>query len=144
MNTLTFGQYNSAFKPTRTEFDWLSRDPAEVDKYVNDPDCGFVFSAGAFADVLKGLAEVNTDQLASRVPKDLPVHLASGDKDPVGANGKGVRQVADQLRRAGVKDVTMTLWPEARHEILNETNRDEVEIEILNWLDAHLTPAGQA
>jgi alpha-beta hydrolase superfamily lysophospholipase len=141
MNTLTFGQYNSAFKPTRTEFDWLSRDPAEVDKYVNDPDCGFVFSAGAFTDVLKGLAEVNTDQLASRVPKDLPVHLASGDKDPVGANGKGVRQVADQLRRAGVKDVTMTLWPEARHEILNETNRDEVEIEIVNWLDAHLVPA---
>lgn len=141
LNTLTFGQYNSAFKPTRTEFDWLSRDPAEVDKYVNDPDCGFVFSAGAFTDVLKGLAEVNTDQLASRVPKDLPVHLASGDMDPVGANGKGVRQVADQLRRAGVQDVTLTLWPEARHEILNETNRDEVEIEIVDWLDAHLVPA---
>jgi alpha-beta hydrolase superfamily lysophospholipase len=141
LNTLTFGQYNSAFKPTRTEFDWLSRDPAEVDKYVNDPDCGFVFSAGAFADVLKGLAEVNTDQLASRLPKDLPVHLASGEMDPVGANGKGVRQVADQLRRAGVQDVTLTLWPEARHEILNETNRDEVEIEIVDWLDAHLVPA---
>ncbi len=141
LNTLTFGQYNSAFKPTRTEFDWLSRDPAEVDKYVNDPDCGFVFSAGAFTDVLQGLAEVNTDQLASRVPKDLPVHLASGDMDPVGANGKGVRQVADQLRRAGVQDVTLTLWPEARHEILNETNRDEVEIEIVDWLDAHLVPA---
>ncbi len=137
LNTLTFGQYNSAFKPTRTEFDWLSRDPAEVDKYVNDPDCGFVFSAGAFADVLKGLAEVNTDQLASRVPKDLPVHLASGDMDPVGANGKGVRQVADHLRRAGVQDVTLTLWPEARHEILNETNRDQVTADVVAWLDAH-------
>ena len=141
MNTLTFGQYNAAFKPTRTDFDWLSRDPVEVDKYVNDPDCGFVFSAGAFADMLQGLADVNTDRLASRVPKDLPIHLASGEKDPVGANGKGVHQVADQLRRVGVRDVTMTLWPEARHEILNETNRDEVEIEIVNWLDAHL-PAG--
>ncbi|GAA2745299.1 alpha/beta hydrolase [Terrabacter aerolatus] len=141
MNTLSFAQYNKAFKPTRTDFDWLSRDTAEVDKYVNDPDCGFVFSAGGFADLLRGLESVNTDAVAARVPKDLPVHLASGDKDPVGANGKGVRQVADQLRRLGVRDVTMTLWPEARHEILNETNRDEVEVEIVNWLDAHLVAA---
>ncbi len=138
MNKLSFGQYNAAFKPTRTEFDWLSRDPAEVDKYINDPDCGFVFSAGGFADLLRGLESVNTDRVASRIPEDLPVHLASGDKDPVGANGKGVRHVADQLRRLGVRDVTMTLWPEARHEILNETNRDEVEVEIIDWLDAHL------
>jgi len=138
MNTLTFGQYNSAFKPTRTDFDWLSRDPAQVDEYINDPDCGFVFSAGAFTDLLKGLAEVNTDRLAAQLPKDLPVYLASGDKDPVGGNGKGVREVADQLRRAGVRDVTMTLWPEARHEILNETNHDEVENEIVSWLDARV------
>jgi len=142
MNTLTFGQYNSAFKPTRTDFDWLSRDPDEVDKYVNDPDCGFVFSAGGFADLLRGLESVNTDRLASRIPKRLPVHLVSGDKDPVGGkDGKGVRAVADQLRRVGVQDVTLRLWPDARHEILNETNRDEVETEIVEWLDAHLVTA---
>ena len=142
MNTLTFGQYNSAFKPTRTDFDWLSRDPDEVDKYVNDPDCGFVFSAGGFADLLRGLESVNTDRLASRIPKALPVHLVSGDKDPVGGkDGKGVRAVADQLRRVGVQDVTLRLWPDARHEILNETNRDEVETEIVEWLDAHLVTA---
>jgi alpha-beta hydrolase superfamily lysophospholipase len=142
MNTLTFGQYNSAFKPTRTDFDWLSRDPDEVDKYVNDPDCGFVFSAGGFADLLRGLESVNTDRLASRIPKGLPVHLVSGDKDPVGGkDGKGVRAVADQLRRVGVQDVTLRLWPDARHEILNETNRDEVETEIVEWLDAHLVTA---
>lgn len=141
MNRLSFGQYNAAFKPNRTEFDWLSRDPDEVDKYVEDPDCGFVFSAGGFADLLRGLERVNTDALAARIPKDLPVHLASGDRDPVGNSGKGVRQVADQLRRLGVQDVTTKLWPEARHEILNETNRDEVEAEILDWLDAHLPAA---
>ena len=141
MNTLTFGQYNSAFKPTRTQFDWLSRDPEEVDKYINDPDCGFVFSAGGFADLLRGLETVNTDRSASRIPKGLPVHLVSGDKDPVGANGKGVRTVADQLRRVGVHDVTVTLWPDARHEILNETNRDQVEAEIVEWFDAHLVAA---
>ena len=80
MNTLSFGQYNAAFKPTRTDFDWLSRDPAEVDKYVNDPDCGFVFSAGGFADMLRGLDERQHRPLGSRIPKDLPVHLASGDR----------------------------------------------------------------
>ncbi|MFC7595888.1 alpha/beta hydrolase [Terrabacter sp. GCM10028922] len=138
MNTLSFGQYNAAFKPTRTDFDWLSRDPDEVDKYVNDPDCGFVFSAGGFADLLRGLEAVNTDRVASGIPTDLPVHLASGAMDPVGQNGKGVQRVAEQLRRLGLRDVTLTLWPEARHEILNETNRDEVETEILDWLDAHV------
>jgi alpha-beta hydrolase superfamily lysophospholipase len=141
MDKLTFGQYNAAFKPTRTDFDWLSRDPAEVDAYIADPDCGFVFTAGGFVDLLKGLAAVNSDRLVSRVPKDLPIHLASGDADPVGNKGKGVHEVADQLRRHGVSDVTVTLWPGARHEILNETNRDEVETEIVDWLDAHL-PSG--
>ena len=141
MNKLSFGQYNAAFKPTRTDFDWLSRDPAEVDAYINDPDCGFVFSAGGFADLLRGLSTVNDERVVALIPKDLPVHLASGDKDPVGANGKGVEQVAAQLRRVGVRDVTLKLWPEARHEILNETNRDEVEVEILEWLDARLATA---
>jgi alpha-beta hydrolase superfamily lysophospholipase len=141
LNKLSFGQYNAAFKPIRTEFDWLSRDPAEVDKYINDPDCGFVLSAGGFADMLRGLAQANDDRTVALVPKDLPIHLTSGDQDPVGASGKGVQQAADQFTRLGVRDVTVTLWPGARHEILNETNRDEVEVDILEWLDAHLETA---
>ena len=141
MNKLVFGQYNAAFKPTRTDFDWLSRDPAEVDQYIEDPECGFVFSAGGFADLIRGAAQVNDDHTVNLVPRDLPIHLTSGDKDPVGGNGKGVQQVADQFKRLGVRDVTVTLWPDARHEILNETNRDEVEVEILEWLDAHLETA---
>lgn len=145
MNTLTFGQYNAAFKPSRTEFDWLSRDPAEVDRYIDDPDCGFVFTAGGFGDLLRGLAAVNSDAVVRRVPSGLPVHLASGDADPVGGKGgAGVKAVAEQLRRSGVRDVTVTLWPGARHEILNETNRDEVTAEIIDWLDAHLAAARAA
>jgi len=148
LNTLSFGQYNRAFRPTRTEFDWLSRDPDEVDAYVNDPDCGFVFTAGGFADLIRGLAAVNSDRVVSRIPKGLPIHLASGSEDPVGRKGKGVREVADQLRRLGMSDVTVTIWPGARHEILNETNRDEVQSEIVTWLDDHLPAssgeAGQA
>ena len=138
LNSMSFGRFNAAFKPTRTEFDWLSRDEAEVDTYVADPDCGFIMSTGGLADMVRGLADVNTDRSASRVPKDLPIHLASGDRCQVGEDGKGPREVADRFREVGVQDVTLTLWPEARHEILHETNRDEVEAELVEWLDAHL------
>lgn len=139
MNTLTFGQYNAAFKPTRTDFDWLSRDDAEVDAYLADPWCGFVFTAGGYRDVLSGLAAVNSDRVVSTVPRTLPVHLVAGDMDPVGGkHAAGPRAVADQLRRLGVQEVTLTIWPGARHEILNETNREEVTADIVDWLDTHL------
>jgi alpha-beta hydrolase superfamily lysophospholipase len=141
MNTMSFGQYNSAFKPNRTEFDWLSRDDAEVDKYVADEWCGEVFTSRAWADLLGGLAAVNSDALVSRIPKDLPVHLLSGDKDPVGDNGKGVKAVAEQLRRLGVKDVTVKLYPEGRHEMLNETNRNDVMNDVVTWLDSRIPHA---
>ncbi|WP_342779932.1 lysophospholipase [Leekyejoonella antrihumi] len=138
MNKLTFGQYNAQFKPKRTDFDWLSRDPAEVDKYVADLQCGAVFSDGFFSDLLGGLAHLQRDDEVAKVPNDLPVLLISGDKDPVGDNGKGVRAVAAQLERAGVRDVTTTLYPGARHELLNETNRDEVTADVVSWIREHL------
>jgi alpha-beta hydrolase superfamily lysophospholipase len=138
MDQLTFGQYNAGFKPNRTRFDWLSRDEAEVDKYVADERCGNVFTSGFYADLLGGLAAINADAVASGVPKDLPIHLLAGSMDPVGNRGKGVQQVADQYRRLGVQDVSVKLWPEARHEVLNETNRDEVMDEVVGWLDTHL------
>lgn len=141
LDKLSFGQYNAAFKPNRTKFDWLSRDEAEVDKYVADPLCGNVFTSGFFADLLGGLAEVNRDDVVAGVPKELPVHLMSGSMDPVGAQGKGVKQVADQLIRLGVTDVSTRLWPDGRHEMLNETNRDEVTAELIGWLDTHLPQA---
>ncbi|NHN57273.1 alpha/beta hydrolase [Calidifontibacter sp. DB0510] len=137
MNTLTFGQYNAGFKPNRTDFDWLSRDPAEVDKYIADPDAGQVFTAGFYSDLLGGLADIHRDGKVARTPQDLPILLMSGDQDPVGANGKGVGQVAEQLRRAGVREVSVTLYPGGRHEMLNETNRDEVTADVIAWLDAH-------
>jgi alpha-beta hydrolase superfamily lysophospholipase len=144
MNALTFGQYGAAFKPNRTQFDWLSRDEAEVDQYVADARCGNVFTAGFFADLLAGLIRVNRDAEVARIPKDLPVYLASGSLDPVGEKGRGPQRVADQLTRLGVRDVTVRLWPDARHEILNETNRDEVMDDFVEWLDAHVDPARSA
>ncbi len=138
MTKLTFGQYNARFKPARTEFDWLSRDEAEVDAYIADPLCGNVFSAAFYADLLGGLQQINRSAAFAAVPRDLPVLVFSGSADPVGAGGKGVREVAEAYRSAGVSDVTMRLYPDARHELLNETNRDEVTADILAWLDERL------
>lgn len=138
LDRLTFGQYNAAFKPNRTKFDWLSRDPAEVDKYIADIECGNLFTAGFFSDLLDGLARVNADGEVSRVPKDLPILLVSGDMDPVGEKSKGVRRVEEQYRRLGVTDVTSIFYPGARHELLNETNRDEVMDDVIGWLDERL------
>ena len=138
LDTMTFGQYNAAFKPNRTDFDWLSRDDAEVDLYVADDLCGNTFTSGFFADLLGGLGVINDRRQVARVRRDLPILLVAGDADPVGDKGKGVRAVAEQYESVGVVDVTCTLYPGARHEIFNETNRDEVTADVVAWLDAHL------
>ncbi|MBM6402799.1 alpha/beta hydrolase [Phycicoccus sp. CSK15P-2] len=138
MDKLSFGQYNAAFKPNRTDFDWLSRDDAEVDAYVADPLCGNTFTSGFFSDLMGGLLLVNDRHKVAGVRRDLPVLVLAGDQDPVGAGGKGPRQVTEQYREAGLTDVTLTLYPGARHEIFNETIRDEVTADLVRWLDAHL------
>lgn len=141
MNTMTFGSYNRGFRPTDTDFDWLSRDRDEVRAYVEDPRCGEVFTAGFFADLLGGLNRLHG--LAARVPHDLPLLVVSGDRDPVGGkDGAGVRDIADAFRAGGVEDVTLELFPGARHELLNETNRDEVTDLVIGWLDDHLPTKG--
>lgn len=141
MDKLTFGQYDRAFAPTRTRFDWLSRDAAEVDAYIADEWCGEVFTAGFYVDILGGLARVNSDGYVARTPKQLPILIFSGAKDPVGGNGKGVREVADRYRRLGIEDVTLVLYPDGRHEMLNETNRDEVTGDVIAWIERHLPAA---
>lgn len=143
LDQLMFGGYNSYFVPSRTSFDWLSRDEAEVDAYLMDPMCGFVCTAALYEDVLKGAAAVASPRLIARTPVDLPVLIASGEMDPVGEQGRGVRELAAAYRKAGIKDLTTLLYPQARHEILNETNRDEVTADILRWIEQRI-PAGQA
>lgn len=131
---MSFGSYNKAFKPNRTECDWLSRDEAQVDRYVADELCGFPFTACAMLDVFNGLGEVSGEHWAARVPKK-PILMISGDCDPVGNKGKGVRQVAGWLKKTG-HETELKLYPGARHEVLNETNRDEVYRDILLFIDA--------
>ena len=134
MEALVLGPYNRPFRPARTRFDWLSRDEEQVDSYAADELCGGLATAGFYRDLLTGLRWVSEPSTYARFPKDLPVHVVSGEVDPVGG-AAAVREVADRLHEAGVRDVTTKVWPGARHEVLNETNRDEVEAELQAWLD---------
>ena len=138
LDKLSFGSYNNAFKPNRTAFDWLSRDNKEVDKYIADPFCGTVFTAGFFYDFLGGLKSIADDREVKKVPKDLPIYIFSGDKDPVGKNGKGVLKLVKTYKEHGIKDLTHKLYKDGRHEMLNETNKEEVIFDVLKWLNAHI------
>lgn len=136
LQLLSFGTYNDAFKPTRTEFDWLSRDPAEVDKYVADPLCGFDNSVQGWIDLLGGLLYIRSSERQRRLPKGLPIYLLSGMADPVGEMGKGPTRLSQQYGAAGLTRIELNLYPNARHELFNETNRDQVTSELITWLDS--------
>lgn len=136
LNDLSFRGYNNHYKPARTVFDWLTRDSAVVDAYLEDPDCGFVSSAGLTRDMLTGIKYISSLKNLDRMNKDLPVYFLSGDDDPVGEYGKGVLRAYNGFLKAGLSDVTLKLYHGARHEILNELNKDEVYADILTWLQA--------
>jgi alpha-beta hydrolase superfamily lysophospholipase len=136
LQQLSFGSYNDAFKPTRTEFDWLSRDPDEVDKYVADALCGFDTTVQGWIDLLGGLLYIRSSERQRRLPKDLPIYLLSGTADPVGEMGKGPTRLSQQYGAAGLTRVKLNLYASARHELFNETNRDQVTAELIAWLDS--------
>lgn len=138
LNRASSSRWSTPFEPRRTDFDWLSRDESEVDAYIADPLCGFVGTSAFFRDAAIGGIEVNRKASFEAIPRDLPVLVLSGAADPVGDMGRGVRRVATAMRRAGVRDVTLRLYPGARHELLNETNRDQVTDELLTWVEEHL------
>jgi alpha-beta hydrolase superfamily lysophospholipase len=135
LNKLSFGAFNKAFRPTRSDFDWLSRDVAEVDAYIQNPYCGAVFTAGFFRDFFKGLQEIHEEGNMRKIPKDLPIYVFSGERDPVGGMGKGVRQLLRMYHDLEFTQVSSTLYPEGRHEMLNELNRDEVTKDLISWLE---------
>ena len=138
LNDIAFGGYNKGFEPRRTICDCLSRDEAVVDRYQSDPLCGFIPTAGLFTDMMEGFAFNQKPSNLSRMKKSLPVLFLSGDRDPVGANGKGVIQSYTHFLNAGMQDVTLKLYHGGRHEMLNERNREQVFWDILHWFDAKL------
>ena len=135
LNNLSMGGYLKRIDNPRTTFDWLSRDTAEVDKYMADELCGFTAKAGVYADMMKGVQYVTSMDTISKVDPNKPIYFMSGSEDPVGDYGKGVQKAYGCFRKAGVKDVIIKLYEGDRHEMLNETNRDEVYLDVLTWLN---------
>jgi alpha-beta hydrolase superfamily lysophospholipase len=134
LNKIAFGAYNRGFRPQRTAFDWLSREPGSVDAYVADAACGFPFTAAGYRDLFEGLGEISKKKWAGQVPHK-PILMLSGMMDPVaGKDARGVKLVADRLVKSG-HEVELLLYAGARHELLNETNRDEVMADILSFIE---------
>lgn len=135
---LSFGSFNKAFKPNRTAFDWLSRDPDEVDRYRHDPLCGFRCTNQLWIDLLGGLQQISKASNLAQIDPGLPILVIGGECDPV-SEGKRLKRLAHALREAGCQNLQLNIYPQARHELFNETNRDEVTADVLTWLDQALT-----
>lgn len=133
---LSFGSFNQAFKPNRTSFDWLSKDHDEVDKYVNDPLCGFDCSTQLWIDMLSGLIQLFTTASFNGIQKGLPIYIFGGDQDPVGEKGKGLPKLMQAYKKAGQSNVSMKLYPKGRHEMLNESNKEDVMLDTIKWIQA--------
>lgn len=133
---LAFGAYNRVFAPNRTAYDWLSRNPGNVDRYLADPLCGGNPTIGLFREMLAGMAFIARPQELRRMDLRTPVLFISGEQDPVGDCGKGVRWAAESFRRAGVEQVDCRLYPGLRHEILCEDCREQVYQDLLNWMES--------
>lgn len=135
LDSLAFGTYLSKIENPRTKFDWLSRDTEQVDKYIADPLCGFVGKIGLYRDMMQGIKFITNEKNIAQMNKEKPVYFMSGDGDPVGDYGKGVERAYKAFCNAGLHDVFMRLYPGGRHEMLNETNKEQVYQDILNWLN---------
>lgn len=134
LNSIAFGPYNKK-TAKRTDFDWLSRVDEEVDKYIADELCGFCFTTNGFETLFGVLKQVSSPAWYKKVPESLPVLLIAGEDDPVGEYGKGVRKVFEGLKASGHASTLMKLYPGARHELLNETNKQEVMDDIVEWIN---------
>ncbi len=138
LDQMSFGAFGKAFEPLRTKFDWLSRDEAEVDKYIADPLCGFVCSYGFFKDLLDGLTLAYSDQNLAAIPADLSLYLFAGSMDPCGAALGEFEKLRARYAARGIRDLSARLYEGARHEVINETNREEVMADLVAWIVARL------
>lgn len=140
---LSFGSFNKAFKPNRTAYDWLSRDPAQVDAYASDPLCGFRCTNQLWIDLLGGLQQISKASNLTQIDPGLPLLIMGGECDPV-SEGKRLIDLANALRSAGNRQLQLNVYPQARHELFNEINRDEVMADLIAWLNqalSHTRPA---
>ena len=137
IKNLAFGGYNKKFKPIKTGKEWLSKNPENIDKYLNDPLCGTEFTNNGYKILFSIIKRACSAKTINAVPKDLPVFFVAGEDDPVGDYGKGVIKAHAKFTEAGVKDATVKLYKDSRHEILNDYCKDEVFEDILNFINSH-------
>jgi alpha-beta hydrolase superfamily lysophospholipase len=135
INKVAIDIFNTNFKPCKTRLDWTSRDERIVSQHCKDKLSSFIFTASGFKDLFYLVKYCNDIRWISRIPTDLPIYIFSGDKDPVGENGEGVYRVYNMLKLAGIRDVTLKIYKDGRHEMLNEKNKEEVFNDVLDWLE---------
>ena len=139
VDELVTGSFNKKFKPSVTRADWITSDKEHLDAYVTDPLCSFMFTVNAYYSMMAGMLGMQKKENISMIPKSLPVLFVSGAEDPVGNFGKGVRKVCEIYKSAGLRDVSLKLYEGDRHEILNETNREQVYQELYEWFEEKLS-----
>lgn len=140
MDNLSFKSYNRPWKkePGATKFEWLSRDKAEIKKYIDDPWCGFISPASLYLEMLKGFEKIWDETNEKKIPKELAIYFMSGSEDPVSRGTKDLIPLIERYKEYGIKDVSYKFYENGRHEMFNEINRDEVYKDVINWLNSHL------
>jgi alpha-beta hydrolase superfamily lysophospholipase len=136
--------FNAPFQPARTDYDWLSRDDVVVDAYVADPGCGFGIDTDSARAMFGGARRGADPAQVAAIRSSLPVYIAVGEADPVNAGLALLTPLTERYEAAGLTDVTIRTYPGARHEILNETNRDDVIAELKSWIHRVVASSGQA
>ena len=134
IDKMSFGSFNKKVNNPKSKFDWLTRDDKEVNKYKDDSFCGFVSPINFYTSMFEGLHNLYNPDKLSKINKKLSIFVLSGDKDPVGKYGKSVERLFNQYKDLGIHDVSLKLYDGGRHEMLNETNKEEVYTDIYNWL----------
>lgn len=134
-----FGAYNKRIKDARTDVDWLTREADRVDAYIADKDCGFVFTVNGFQTLFELISRVRKPSNLKNIPQELPVLMLSGEDDPVGEYGEAVKRARDSMKKAGVENIAMKLYPGDRHELVNETDRMQVMEDIYEWINKILS-----
>ena len=136
VDNLSFGSYNKKFEPAETTKDWITSDKERKKKYVDDPLCSYMFTLGAYYQMLEGMKVLTRKDSIARIPKELPILFVSGEDDPVGAFGKGVIKVYEKYKSAGIHNLSIHLYKGDRHEILNEVNRKDVYEDLRRWIES--------
>lgn len=138
VDKLVMGSFNKKFKPARTRADWVTSDPQKLEEYISDPLCSFMFTVNAYYHLFAGMLQMEKKEGVFMIPKSLPILLAAGAEDPAGQRGKGVRKIYEKYKAAEIKDVTLRLYAGDRHEILNETDRQQVYKDLKEWMESKM------